>query len=587
MKFGKNISVQQEQRPDLHYLQYKPLKKILKRSARNKQTNGSSSSNDYQSQSFERMLENEIDEVNSSFSQHAHAVQDKITALSSEGPQEESSSDRLRQLMSLSRSVDELRKFAVWNAVGVVKILKKRNKLRAAMDGQNGARDPVDMDEERARWLRRQKFFTGTDFAELQASIESLSNALCRERLHELGPEKLPSQLVLAEDDDCPVGMFRDERCPICLEKCSDVVELSTCEHKFCWKCFVLGPIAFAPGEYRFDRCPICRREQPLDPTVNFKTDTNSNSTTNMLLRMAKYVEVDDHPSEEAASPEQQEQQQKNEPSTSSFFSTLPPAVHKSPESSVSSEKSSQQNAAWTGNSGEGMYSQFCSLCCEPLLLDSVVTTPCKHHFHRHCLQRQTTTTCPLCGAKDLPLDLFMPRHMQAQVKALGNWRVCSCESQSQDVFPDGPCSVCHGWRLHSPPPNNLYGVTGVMTSYLHLLPAGAWSKVSPLESYSDGGIMHAHFGADEDDDLSSSDSSSSYCDSVCGMDDHSAYFASCGSLPSFTKDIELVTASVHRRRDLAEKEFMDSGGVAATTAATAPQQQRQQQVSPPVMPSM
>ncbi|KAF4735167.1 hypothetical protein FOZ63_029229 [Perkinsus olseni] len=171
MKFGKNISVQQEQRPDLHYLQYKPLKKILKRSARNKQTNGSSSSNDDQSQSFERMLENEIDEVNSSFSQHAHAVQDEITVLSSEGPQEESSSDRLRQLMSLSRSVDELRKFAVWNAVGVVKILKKRNKLRAAMDGQNGARDPVDMDEERARWLRRQKFFTGTDFAELQVTL--------------------------------------------------------------------------------------------------------------------------------------------------------------------------------------------------------------------------------------------------------------------------------------------------------------------------------------------------------------------------------------------------------------------------------
>ncbi|EER01226.1 hypothetical protein Pmar_PMAR001884 [Perkinsus marinus ATCC 50983] len=333
MKFGKNISLQQAQRTDLHYLQYKLLKKILKRSTRSTQADGSSrAAYDHHpnQQSFEKMLEDEIDEVNISFSEHANRLQDEITALSSEG------------------SLDELRKFAVWNAVGVVKILKKRNKLRATSDPQGDLQDSsIDMDEERSRWLRRQKFFTGTDFAELQASIESLSNALCRERLHELGPEKLPSQLVLAEDDDCPVGMFRDERCPICLEKCSDVVELSTCEHRFCWKCFVLGPIAFAPGEYRFDRCPICRREQPLDPTVNFKTDTNSNSTTNMLLRMAKYVEVEDPP--------KNEQVQSSEPSSSSFFSTLPATSHKSAEGSVSSEKSSQQNAAWTGNSAEAI----------------------------------------------------------------------------------------------------------------------------------------------------------------------------------------------------------------------------------------
>ncbi|KAF4672555.1 hypothetical protein FOL47_000390 [Perkinsus chesapeaki] len=561
MKFGKNISVQQEQRPDLHYLQYKPLKKVLKRSLR-------SGNDGDQAGAFERALEEEIDEVNKSFSEHAQEIQDQITVLSSEGSTESSASDRLRALMGLSRAVDELRKFAVWNAVGVVKILKKRNKLQSKLMEKNGPgelKDPTQVDEERARWLRRQTFFTGTDFAELQASIESLSNALCRERLHELGPEKLPSQLVLAEDDDCPVGMFRDERCPICLEKCSDVVELSTCEHKFCWKCFVLGPIAFAPGEYRFDRCPICRREQPLDPTVNFKTDTNSNSTTNMLLRMAKYVDVDDsnEPADdkESSGKEDGSVAAVHQPSTSSFFSTLPPSTgHKSPESGMSSEKSSQQNAAWTGNAGEGMYSQFCSLCCEPLLLDAVVTTPCKHHFHRHCLQRQTTTTCPLCGAKDLPLELFMPRHMQAQVRALGSWKVCSCECQSEDILPDGPCCQCYGWRLHSPPPSNLYTVNGPVTSYLHLLPKSAWSKVSPMHTYGNG-IFPSDFVGDNDyDDESSSDSSSSYCDSVCGMDDHNAYFASCGPLPSFNKDLAEITASVHRRRDLAEEEFMHSG---------------------------
>merc|ERR1719210_589467 len=53
------------------------------------------------------------------------------------------------------------------------------------------------------------------------------------------------------------------QQCPICLDALSDMVELS-CKHRFCWKCFVLGPIAFQPGEYRITQCPICRRETSL-----------------------------------------------------------------------------------------------------------------------------------------------------------------------------------------------------------------------------------------------------------------------------------------------------------------------------------
>merc|ERR1719210_1953729 len=49
-------------------------------------------------------------------------------------------------------------------------------------------------------------------------------------------------------------------QCPICLDTVTDTVQLS-CSHRFCWKCFVLGPIAHQPGEYRITQCPICRRE--------------------------------------------------------------------------------------------------------------------------------------------------------------------------------------------------------------------------------------------------------------------------------------------------------------------------------------
>jgi len=68
---------------------------------------------------------------------------------------------------------------------------------------------------------------------------------------------------------DLGVSMRKKEaqQCPICLDASSDTVELD-CKHRFCWKCFVLGPIAFQPGEYRISQCPICREETlPTSPT--------------------------------------------------------------------------------------------------------------------------------------------------------------------------------------------------------------------------------------------------------------------------------------------------------------------------------
>merc|ERR1719215_1736464 len=77
--------------------------------------------------------------------------------------------------------------------------------------------------------------------------LDSLGHTLV---LAELGPSRKPATMI---EEPAP-------QCPICLDPISDMVELS-CNHRFCWKCFVLGPIAFQPGEYRMTQCPICRKD--------------------------------------------------------------------------------------------------------------------------------------------------------------------------------------------------------------------------------------------------------------------------------------------------------------------------------------
>ncbi|CAE7295431.1 TRY3, partial [Symbiodinium pilosum] len=205
---------------------------------------------------FEEELAAEIGLVNQCFSRNQHDLLNRTAQLSEElhtqqGPGSDDGgsiaskrSDALRHLVDILQEVDQLRKYAVWNAVAVVKILKKRRKQTSF-----GIEDTA---AERAGWLSRQTFFSGSDFAELHASIESLGHMLV---LSELVPEG-------AEH----AGAFRSQsnqepqQCPICLDTITDMVELS-CKHRFCWKCFVLGPIAFQPGEYRITQCPICRRE--------------------------------------------------------------------------------------------------------------------------------------------------------------------------------------------------------------------------------------------------------------------------------------------------------------------------------------
>ena len=64
-----------------------------------------------------------------------------------------------RYLVRSTQSIDRLRKFVVWNVVGVVKILKKRRKFLVKQCNFDLGRDP---DIERDTWLRKQAFYSGS-----------------------------------------------------------------------------------------------------------------------------------------------------------------------------------------------------------------------------------------------------------------------------------------------------------------------------------------------------------------------------------------------------------------------------------------
>lgn len=282
MKFGKNIQEQQLIAPNHRFMDYKALKKVI--------------AND----DFVQQLELELHACNVSYAQ---AVQDCRAGFQQ---YDEAHISRLQRLAVASASLEALRRCAMWNAIAVIKILKKRAKLGL----------PVQDDPE--IWLRKQAFFSCEDFAELKALETSTSELLLTRRLEE-------------------IGIF-PAKCPICLDDCVDPVELS-CSHKFCWKCFVLGPVT--SGEYRLDRCPICRAEQPLDPTSNF------------IIRPA-------------------------------------PSVTKV-----------EQTLATVANDGQAGVGYFCFVCFEPLSLKPQShKTQCMHQFHRDCLAgvvNNQNPTCPIC----------------------------------------------------------------------------------------------------------------------------------------------------------------------------------------------
>mmetsp|Transcript_43447 Transcript_43447/g.93079 ORF Transcript_43447/g.93079 Transcript_43447/m.93079 type:complete len:644 (-) Transcript_43447:596-2527(-) len=538
MKFGKSIGTQQGVHSELHYVDYKLLKKRIKDTSASQQADSlekALSNNN----AFEEELAAEIKLVNNCFSMRQQDLLAQIAALSEElynipgqsssssswqpscSAEEESGSmpssltpltrrpAAFRTLVRILQEVDQLRKYAVWNAVAVVKILKKRRKQTNF--------GSEDMAAERSGWLARQNFFSGSDFAELHVAIESLGNALVMAELAP-GPSSVECKSSAGEDL---------QQCPICLDTISDMVEL-TCKHRFCWKCFVLGPIAHQPGEYRISQCPICRQNSstsaslgPADGGIAESVEASvahqggegilMPSTDGLLARFLRTyfpqeaesihqgimaAEADDMKDRcEGEDVDIFEESQEvrdvvgelvkalltgSQQQQSDFFDTLPRSNQKEKELAAAAQKLQWVQLASTGDplACDGM--ALCVLCSEPLLMEVVVTTPCKHHFHKVCISRIDMPQCPLCSAQ-LPFDWFLPEDHPCTERG---FRVVPANRYCPE-FPGGPSAGTCGYPLHRPPPAELLARGGItMKSYLHrILPTRDADPESPNNS--------------------------------------------------------------------------------------------------------
>jgi len=359
-----------------------------------------------------------------------------------------------------------------------------------------------------------------------------------------------------------------EEQCPICLETISDMVELS-CKHRFCWKCFTLGPIAFQPGEYRITQCPLCRtdtcnpidgqgnigagivgvpsaeglltrflhtyfpkegltaadKEEDADPEARHAVDEREmREVVDTLVKALLVDSTMETPTKDAGDGPSQQLAGCKETTgavSNDFFQTLPPQPT---EKNLigAAQKLQWLQLASTGDSFALDGTMYCSICSDPLLMEVVVTTPCKHHFHKICIGRLEEPKCPLCNSQ-LPFDWFLPTdHPCSQT----GFRVVPIHRYTP-LFPGGPSKGAGGFPLHQPPPVSLLGPSGItIKSYLH--------KMLPMDDEDDVGSdcaaeatsapaspeLRPH-PAEDREESSASDSSSEDSHSEDGADRH------------------------------------------------------------------
>eukprot|EP00397_Hematodinium_sp_SG-2012_P019326 GEMP01019851.1.p1 GENE.GEMP01019851.1~~GEMP01019851.1.p1 ORF type:complete len:477 (+),score=98.03 GEMP01019851.1:59-1489(+) len=408
MKFGKNIVAQQQRHPNFRYIDYKALKKIIKEN----------DSRQTLCDVFERSLAQQISEVNKFFESETARI------LSDTAVEELSGQVVPPCIVTAIQDIDCLRKYAVWNAVAVVKILKKRRKKFAHLKETGRCHELydscADFGHERLTWLEREVFYNGQDFATLQAAVESLAQ-----------------QFIGVP----PSGSGHKDKCPICLEPRIDTIELA-CGHTFCWKCFVLGPICHANQEYRLTKCPICR-EDSEGTAVKAETMLSrflstyfpgmgkeqlegygGNDVSKDLMRMVMVM-------------------QEGKDGESSFFNV----VHNQPSTPADllDEQKRAQQLSWIALASNPIafsyQTTFCMLCCEPLDIEAISILPCKHPFHDICLLRSLPESCPLCDVP-VPETFYHRDSRNASMNSSRHASKNSLEKPYANGWPsDGDCS--------------------------------------------------------------------------------------------------------------------------------------------------
>lgn len=288
MKFGKSIRAEARNNRGLAFVNFKYLKRILKRwvAAANAGTWALAKEEDKQ---FHAVLELELERVGESFGKELKQIlllqaliqqtlpsldvqpnPDIYSGMGFEGLQAHLQSlgglndvsvtigtpekiastvktsaalcDFCVNLGKISARCKRLRRCVLWNAVAIVKILKKRQKNVASEVAEKAVSMPL---ESAAQMLSRQDWYRSPELAQVVSILDTTTDTLMQ-RLTGQPPSREQYQ------------------CPICLDVVLDPVSLRTCGHRFCWACLCMAYCEKPEGA--LERCPCCRAAFPLDP---------------------------------------------------------------------------------------------------------------------------------------------------------------------------------------------------------------------------------------------------------------------------------------------------------------------------------
>jgi hypothetical protein len=248
MKFGKRMRGLATPGWENDYVDYKLLKKTIRaltHRQQQQQMNGAIESAAMSTlvgrDEFVVAIKHELQRVNDAHDRiHDELLGQDLRALQNAlGSRWVLSPSQARALLigaiELSKKIDAFRRFILLNSLAIVKITKKFDKMFPGNEVKQVVLDDL---------LKVQPFYDG-----------AAMDKLCHEA------SMLTDRVMLCI---LPDGNFRisDHKvsCPICLQnEVKSAITLS-CKHTFCWSCLSMA------AEHRFHSCPMCRKEQSIDP---------------------------------------------------------------------------------------------------------------------------------------------------------------------------------------------------------------------------------------------------------------------------------------------------------------------------------
>lgn len=233
MKFGKLIRRQAIQEDPFcnAYVDYKLLKNFIKRLLRLRAQQDPAAASEFcaavtrEADKVDNLYVSQIELAKKDLASITEAIKAKLAT------GEHVSSPLIKSLNSVCKRLDNTRAFVIVNYLAFMKILKKFDKKCS-----------TSIQEACLEAIQHRPFYCSMGLAELLTQAELLMSTIAGK----------PST--------------EDFHCPVCLNVLANPVVL-TCAHRFCWHCL-------ARASVHSQSCPLCRKEQSLDPR-HYQIDSN------------------------------------------------------------------------------------------------------------------------------------------------------------------------------------------------------------------------------------------------------------------------------------------------------------------------